>query len=144
VVEYLVDKDLQSGSTIVETNGDELIEVTNSILPYSCRSFIIEETHIPGQYRTQITWWEPSITTFSLIPFGYRHYDYRLSIEIFFSPLPGEPECEVKNILASAFNNAATSAVRLFAEARQYLLPESAAEVELEELMETYLGASKK
>ena len=122
---------------MVEEENDEVVNVTTSILPYSCESFYVEGTTIPGLARTQITWWEPEIIVFSLIPLRYEEHSYRLSVEMFYTPTPGEPECEVKNILAEAFNTAAQWSVRNFAQLRYYLLPDDWER--LEDLMDAKL-----
>ncbi len=122
-------------TTVIETENDEITNVTVGIGPYSCESFYLEQDG--PAYKTTITWWEPSFVESSLIPPTLNRHSYRISIDIRIVPLPGELECDIKNQLAFVFNVAAWATVNEIGASRSYKL--SNGETICQEIMEGHL-----
>ncbi|MEM1323668.1 MAG: hypothetical protein AAGG75_25635 [Bacteroidota bacterium] len=110
-------------------DGDSDGSVEIGILPYSCRSFDLTEV-APNTFKTTITWWEPPFSEISLIPWGYKTYRFRISMDIQVTALPGELECEVKNTLANVFNEVVKEIIRYVGYSRIYKLPNAKQEIE--------------
>lgn len=124
--EYLINalvEEAENGSTVIELDeNEEVVDVAVGILPYSCKSFVLENVS-EDTYKTTITWWEPTFVDFSLIPLRYKEYSFRISFDIRITALPGELECDIKNQLANALNSAFQETVSYIGFSREYRLP---------------------
>lgn len=108
----------------------------SNILPYSCFSFNLEQT-LPNSYNTTISYWEPEFIEISLIPWGFKTYNFEVSLDIRVISVPGEEYCIVQNTMADAFNASVTSAVSFIGMDRIYRLNNAQEEVEI--ALEFYL-----
>ncbi len=101
---------------IIDEDNEE--DITTSILPYSCESFVL----IPignNRYEVSIDKLEANFAEFSFLTFQMRYFKYQIDIDLTITTL-GEDECEVKNSLANAFNAATAGAVENMGEGRVY------------------------
>ncbi len=123
-------------NTKVRVENGEVIDVLSNILPYSCFSFNLQST-LPNNYNTTISYWKPTFTEISLIPWGFKIYDFKVSLDIRIVSIPGEEYCIVQNTTADAFNNSVESAVSFIGMDKIYRLNNADEEVEI--ALEFYL-----
>ena len=131
----------ENGFVIVENENDEVTNVTVSILPYSCRSFYLDEVGL----NTYLTTISNLLLSFNhverIFPPRYNAYNFNISLDIEVVVLPGAEKCEIKNTLASVLNEAVQDVVQIFGMGRVYLLPnaQNTIETDLEIALETLL-----
>ncbi len=113
----------EHGFVIVENQSDVPTNVTVSILPYSCKSFYLDEI-APNEYETTIS---NLIISYhhvqQLLPPKYKPFNFNVSLDISVTALPTEEKCDVQNILADVLNEAVQDVVGIFGSDRVYLLP---------------------